>query len=311
MKRWSELSAIACCVFTLGALPNKANANERGSLRVDGRHRTYELHVPPGLDAHSAIPLVLALHGRLGNGHGMAALTHFDAVADAHHFFVVYPDGLHRGWADGRGATDSDKEGVDDVKFLTDLIRELSNQYAIDPARIYVTGISNGGFMAQRMACDKPDMFGAAVSVAATMGENTAKACHPEFPISIMMIQGTKDPLVPIGGGALGRNGSRGKILSVEATAQKWVALDKCGVAGNATTLPEKTDDGTLIRRVVYSGCTAGAEIVVYTIDGGGHTWPGGKQYLPAMVIGKTSRNMDASEAIWEFFEKHVADVVE
>src|SRR5215472_12367126 len=127
-------------------------ADKEMKLAVDGRHRTYTYHIPRGYDGTQAVPLVLALHGRLGQGSGEERLSHFDKVSDGHGFIVVYPDGLHRSWADGRGGTPSDRKGVDDVKFLSNVIDNMEARYKVDPSRIYVTGMSNGGFMSGRLA---------------------------------------------------------------------------------------------------------------------------------------------------------------
>jgi len=294
-----------CVLLGILACTPSANAGSRNSITVDGRPRTYEIHVPVSYKSDQPVPLVLVLHGRLGNGKGTLALTHFDKVADAHNFIAVFPDGLHRGWADGRGATDSDKQGVSDIHFLRELIRKVSTGYRVDRSRIYVTGISNGGFMSQHVACEMSDQIAAVGIVAATMGEHTADGCHPASPVSVMFFQGTKDSLVPIGGGTLGRGGSRGAVLSLDAAAEKWVTLNGCKPAAPSSALPDKAGDGTIVRSQKFSGCNADTEVIVYTIEDGGHTWPGGKQYLPEMMVGKTTRNIDASEALWDFFSRH------
>src|SRR6185436_20133685 len=112
-------------------------------------------------------------------------------------------------------------------------------------------------------------------------------------------------PLVPIQGGPMGRNGSRGTILSLQATAEKWVRLNGCDSTPQSLALPDKAGDGTIVRKQTYSPCKENSEVVIYTIEGGGHTWPGGKQYLSEMFVGKTTHNVDASETLWEFFSRH------
>jgi polyhydroxybutyrate depolymerase len=302
---------IASCVALVAALllvlslVAGSDGNLKGSLTVDGHERTYEFHVPATYKTEQSVPLVLILHGRLGDGRGTASLTHFDKVSDAHGFLAVYPDGLHRSWADGRKVTDSDKEGIDDVKFLSELIHKLSSAQRIDDSRIYVAGISNGGFMTQRVACELSDQIAAVGVVAATMSEQIAASCHPTKPVSVLMMQGSLDTFVPIQGGAMGRNGSRGQILSLRATAEKWVNLDGCNSTPERSTLPDNARDGTTVQRESFSGCKERTEVVAYTVEGGGHTWPGGKQYLPAAIIGKTTRNLDGSETLWEFFARH------
>jgi polyhydroxybutyrate depolymerase len=137
------------------------------------------------------------------------------------------------------------------------------------------------------------------------MSEQIAASCHPNKPVSVVMMQGSLDTFVPIQGGAMGPNGSRGQILSLRATAEKWAGFDGCNSAPERSTLPDIARDGTTVQRESFSGCKEQAEVVAYTVEGGGHTWPGGKQYLPAAIIGKTTRNMDASEILWEFFARH------
>jgi polyhydroxybutyrate depolymerase len=292
-------------LFIALLIVRRSFGNAPGSITVDGHNRTYELHVPASYKGEQAVPLVVVLHGRTRTGHITAGLTQFDAVADAHGFLVVYPDGLDNSWADGRGVTPSDTDGIDDVKFLSELIRKLARNYKIDPSRVFVTGYSNGGFMSLRVACELSGQVAAVGVVAATMGEITSSHCHPERPVSVMLIQGTKDPLVPFQGGPMGANGSHGMILSLQKTAEKWVGLDACDSKPESSAIADKAADGTNIRRDIFSGCKEGAEVIAYTVEGGGHTWPGGKPYLPESVIGKTSGNMDASEVLWEFFSKH------
>ncbi|TMA54740.1 MAG: hypothetical protein E6J75_13420 [Deltaproteobacteria bacterium] len=120
-----------------------------------GRARSYHLHVPESVRPDVAHPLVLVLHGGGGNGFGMSRLSHFNRVADERGFIAVYPDGVDAFWADGRGVTDADDHGVDDVGFLMALLDALAGRHGIDPARVFVAGISNGGFMAQRLACGR------------------------------------------------------------------------------------------------------------------------------------------------------------
>ena len=137
----------------------------------------------------TAMPLLLVLHGSGGTGVGTITLTHMNDLADKENFIAVYPDGLNKGWADGRGASDSDQQGVDDVAFLGQLITTLQAQYAINPHRIYVAGMSNGGFMTQRLGCELANKIAAIVPVVATLSTNQAATCAPSRPAA--------DPLRP------------------------------------------------------------------------------------------------------------------
>ena len=284
----------------------RANGRDASaSISVGGHNRIYRLHVPPSYDGSKAVPLVLALHGRLGTGEGQERLGHLDKVSDEQDFIVVYPDGLDRSWADGRGATPSDKNNVDDVKFLSELINKLASEYKIDAGRVYAAGMSNGGFMSARLACSLADKIAAVGIVAASLSTNTAETCKPAIPVSVLIMQGTQDPLVPFQGGALGKNGDRGEVLSHAATVEKFAVLNRCSGTPQKKQITDDANDGTSIQILDYTGCAAGSEVRGYTIEGGGHAWPGGMQYLPAAMIGKTSHNLDASETIWEFFAAH------
>ena len=274
------------------------------SLATGGLTRTYTLHVPTTYEPQHPEPLLLALHGRYGDGKGMATLTHLNQVADQYGFIVVYPDGYQRSWADGRGASNADKAGVDDVAFLAALLAALSASYTIDAQRIYVTGISNGGFMAQRLGCDFAAKIAAIAVDAATLPDNLAARCAPAHPLAVLFFNGTADPLVPYAGGVV--SGDRGTVLSASQTAATWARLAGCASTATAatTTVPTSVNDGTSVSYVTYTGCSREAEAQFYTITNGGHTWPGGLQYLPASLVGKTTRNLDASQTLWAFVSR-------
>jgi polyhydroxybutyrate depolymerase len=288
-----------------GYLVRARSDDKRGKIRVDERERTYSLHVPGHYDGTEAVPLLIALHGRLGIGSGEERLAHLDKVSDEHGFLVVYPDGLDRSWADGRGGTPAERSGVNDVKYLSALMGALESEYKVDRARIYVTGMSSGGFMSGRLACELSERIAAVAIVGASLGESVSVNCKPVKPLSVVIIQGTADPLVPLDGGTIERSGVGGLILSHEAAIQKFVAVDHCTNAPQKDHIPDKAGDGTSIDVTTYGPCAEGSEVQGYVVNGGGHTWPGGRQYLPAMFIGKTTQNLDASEVIWDFLSRH------
>lgn len=288
-----------------GYLVRARSDDKPGKIRVDERERTYSLHVPGHYDGTEAVPLLIALHGRLGTGSGEERLAHLDKVSDEHGFLVVYPDGLDRSWADGRGGTPAERSGVNDVKFLSALMGALESDYKVDRARIYVAGMSNGGFMSGRLACELSERIAAVAIVGASLGEGVSVNCKPVKPLSVVIIQGTADPVVPLDGGTIERSGAGGLILSHEAAVQKFVAVDHCTNAPQKEHIPDKAGDGTSIDVTTYGLCAEGSEVQGYVVNGGGHTWPGGRQYLPAMFIGKTTQNLDGSEVIWEFLSRH------
>jgi polyhydroxybutyrate depolymerase len=272
-----------------------------GSITSGGLTRTYRLHVP-AITSSKPLPLVIALNGRGGTGQQLSGLTRFDALADKAGFIVVYPDGYQKSWADGRGGTPADQAGVDDVAFISSLIDALSGRFKIDPARVYAFGISNGGHMSLRLACERSGRIVAVGVVAATMGEKLAQGCQPKFPVSVLLIHGTTDPLSPYTGGDEG--GDRGVVLSAEAAVNKWAGWNACNPKPTVTALPDIANDGTRVNQWVYNACSSGSEVAFYQIEGGGHTWPNGPQYLPERIIGKVSRDLDASAVIWTFLSR-------
>lgn len=277
---------------------------ETGSLRAGGRDRTYLLHLPPARP-RAVLPLIVALHGAGGDGRGMERLSGLSRLADREGFAVAYPDGLWRQWNDGRSGIHLTH--ADDVGFLRALIGHLTGEAGMDPQRVYVTGISNGGMMSQRLACDAADKIAAIASIAATLPEAIQPDCKPQRPVSVLLMHGTNDPLVPYLGGAVAGPGgrpSRGRVLSLDATARFWAAADGCAGGPEVASLPDRADDGTTVRVARYQPCRHGAAVAAYTIEGGGHTWPCGFQYLPVFLIGKTSRDLDAGETMWEFFRR-------
>jgi polyhydroxybutyrate depolymerase len=303
MKRF--LSA----VFVTGLIGCALNPSESqstpqtvtGSITSGGLTRTYRLHVP-AITPSKAVSLVISLNGRGGTGQQLSGLTKFDALADKAGVVIVYPDGYEKSWADGRGGTPADKAGVDDVALISSLIDALSGQFKIDPTRVYAFGISNGGHMALRLACELPSRIVAVGVVAATMGEKLAQRCQPTAAVSVLLMHGTSDPLSPYNGGDEG--GDRGVVLSAEAAVTKWASWNACKSKPTITPLPDMTNDGTRVNRWVYSACSSGSEVAFYQIEGGGHTWPSGPQYLPERIIGKVSRDLDASAVIWGFFSR-------
>ena len=280
-----------------------AQADFTTNIVVGTNSRTYHVHLPPGYNATNSLPLVLAFHGGTGQGSGMNTLTGLSRVADRENMIVVYPEGIDRHWNDGR---DTLKGMGDDVAFVRALLDRLAADYHIDRKRVYATGISNGGFFTQRLACELPDRFAAIAAVAATLPEGYD--CHPAHPISVMMIHGTDDPFVPFNGGELkghgnGMTGYGGRALSVSNAASFWIKHNEAKPIRSMDLPDADPKDGTTVNESVYSGTNA--EVIVYVIKNGGHTWPGGMQYAPESLIGKTCRDFNASEAIIEFFKRH------
>lgn len=277
-----------------GAVPPQGG--QRRELIHQDRVRTYYLYTPSTFDFSRPLPLVIALHGGGGTGERFANTTAYDAVAEAEEFIVVYPDGVNERWNDGRNNADA---SVDDVSFIAALIQELSGIRSIDLEQVYVTGISNGGFMTGRLACDQPDLFAGYAIVAASLPEGIEDTCEVQNPGSVMVIHGTEDQLIPYWGG---EDPGGNAILSVPQAAQYWAQANGCGSWGRNRWLPNEVNfDGTVVTETTYPRC-ATDPVQLLTIWGGGHTWPGGLDQ-PRWLVGVTSQEVDASQVIWDFFQ--------
>lgn len=263
-----------------------------GELFNQGRIRTYYLHTPKSYQPDHPLPLVLAFHEYSGNGKKMAANTGLSNLAEQKGFIVVYPDAVNKRW----DIAGKNQTGVDDVPFVAALIEHLTKIRAIDRHRIYAAGLSNGGFFVQRLACEMPRQFAAFASVAASLPVQFKPSCKPQTPVSILMINGTADTVVPLAGGAppkirIGKNLS---ILPVPEVIDFWRQHDACASGAEVKQLP-----GSRVEISHYPSCQNGSEVTFVALKGGKHIWPGGGY--------GQSQFLDASTAIWDFFQRHTS----
>lgn len=288
---------------------------QKSSVMHDNLKRTFKIFTPSSYNKLSQTPLVIVLHGRGGNGESMILVTRkgFNKLAESDSFIVVYPDGIEQNWNDGRQDQESNdrahRENIDDVGFISGLIDLMIRDYNADPGRIYITGISNGAIMSYRLACELSKKITAIAPVDGNIPYMLLNGCSPSDPVSVLAINNMNDPLVPYEGGNIYGHFhlvNLGKVLSVEESVAFWVRRNLCLPIPVVTDEPDRDpDDGTRVQRKYYKNETDGTEVILYAIDGGGHTWPGGFQYLPQWLIGKTSRDINANEIIWSFFKRH------
>jgi polyhydroxybutyrate depolymerase len=274
-------------------------------LTVDGRDRVYHWYGPKELVRGELAPLVLVFHGGGGDGLGVAKLTRFAELAERERFFVAFPDGWAKNWNDGREASRirAQRDGINDIAFVSALIDTLTREHPVDTSRIFATGISNGAIFSHYLAGHLADRIAAIAPVVGGMADPYHLRFAPSAPVSVLVIQGTDDPLVPYYGGNIMRN--RGRIVSTDDTLQLWHEHNRCSTQPVNGTLPDlQPEDGCQIEWKRWTGCAAGTEVKLLRAVGGGHTWPGGKPYLPAMIVGKVCRDFDATEVIWDFFKQ-------
>lgn len=281
-------------------------ADEDLTLQVNGTTRRYLLHVPAGLEAGGPHPAVLVLHGGGGRGKAVETIGRYTGMsdkADEAGFVAVYPAALVENWNDGRNApgVPEQADNVDDVGFIRALVDAMVADRHVDPRRVYATGISNGGFMSHRLGCELADRIVAIAPVAAGMAEPLSPNCHPTRPVPVLYFHGTQDGYVPFGGGNVvvpGTRQNRGPALSSNATRARWAVVNGCSPDVDRRTRNDRRD-GTSVQWVEHRGCPAGVQVVQVVVESGGHTWPGAR-WLP--LLGRVTREVDAADAIWDFF---------
>lgn len=294
------------CAALLQEAPLGAGDHVR-ELAVDGRARSYRVHVPESYNPATPTPVVLAFHGSTMNARMMASLSRLDEKADEAGFIAVYPNGtgVHKQFlvfTAGEDRAPAAPEGrPDDVKFTARLLDDLARCVNVDPRRVYATGLSNGGMLCYRLACELPGRFAAIAPVAGTLAVDVPAAARP---IPIMHFHGTGDEIVPFGGPD-DRVPETVHFLSVHDTLRRWAAANGCAADAVTIEVPDRVDDGTTVKRTTWEAGPAGAEIVLYTIENGGHTWPGNESAVLKKLLGRTTREISANDLMWEFFARH------
>lgn len=302
--------SIAFFLQSCGSISNQ-EINDDGTtftMDWDGYERLYLVHFPPKEKMTKALPVLFHIHGGGGTAKTTPSLTlgRFNDLADKEGFIVVYPEGVDKNWNDGRKLEGEQawEEDIDDVGFIVAIVEQLKKDYSIDSDKVFTSGMSNGGFMSSRLICDRSDIFSGAAIVTATLSTDYLPKCNPTNPVAVMIMNGTEDKLVPYDGGEIKVfKKRRGVIVSTNDYVDFWKNKNACTEKIPTVTLPDVYDDGTIVSIDTYENCQQGGALVLYKIEGGGHSWPGGKQYLGEWLIGKTSNEINACDEIWNFFK--------
>jgi polyhydroxybutyrate depolymerase len=276
----------------------------RRTLKHGGAERFYEVHVPPQYREGTPTPVVLVWHGGGGFPEAVATQSHMNEVSDRHGFLVAYPagSGVFKSrlltFNAGSCCGYAQNKGIDDVGFAAALIDDLARAYSVDQKRVYSTGISNGAMMSYRLACELPERIAAIGPVSGVLGVEGKGAGRP---VSVIHFHGTDDENSPYQGGKGRHSFSRVDFRPVSDVVRFWVERNGC--PANARGKASRGD----AEMTSWGPCKGGTDVVLWTLKGGGHAWPGGDwaSKLEGRIVGPVNRDISASELMWEFFEKH------
>jgi polyhydroxybutyrate depolymerase len=294
-------------------VPPLSASVQRGSLQVGELQRSYAFYVPAKLAPHP--PLVLALHGSMGNARRMrrASAYRFEQLADENGFIVVYPEGYEGHWNDCRkkGPYAAKRLGIDDVGFMRALVAQFRSAYGVDSARVFAVGLSNGGHLSYRLALEASELVRAVAAVAANLPTDENFDCTPAGgSASVLILNGTKDPINPFAGGRVTMFGfgDRGSVRSAHESAAYFARRNGIAGAPVVERIPQKGSAPTSAERAQWRSAD-GAEVVLYTIHGGGHTLPQPSAHSPR-ILGRTHTQLDGPAEIWRFFARrtHLRD---
>jgi polyhydroxybutyrate depolymerase len=254
------------------------------SFMYEGVWRNYRIFLPSGFNASLQYPLVFNFHGLTSNAQQQELYTEFNNVADTAGVVVCHPNGINNSWNLAPGFPN-------DIGFVDTMITAFHNQYNINLNRVYATGLSNGGFLSNLLACQLANRFAAIAPVAGTLGITQPLTCNPPRHVPVLYIHGTADPVVDYNGGP--------SFCSALALTNLWSASNLCQ-SQDTFALPNiSTTDGCSVERITWHDCDSNKQVVHYRILGGGHTWPGA-----TFPIGVTNQDFNASATIWEFFNQ-------
>jgi polyhydroxybutyrate depolymerase len=289
--------------------PGKTSAR---SVQSGGHARCYLLHVPAGYHSENPIPVVITLHGFAANGSQIRRISQWDKLADRENFITIYPDGSYIPLRWNSDVT-ANASNFDDVQLIRDILAQAAKLMSVDRNHIYINGFSNGGGMSMIIACQAADII-AAIGLVEPGGfsKETVDSCSPSRPVAVIEFMGTGDrgPLIgdrsqdylphsqtsPLIGSLMNISSAEITEASPEYRTAQWAKLNHCALT------PETIPATGKVPGMHYAGCQSNADVILYTVDGMGHQWPGGELQD---LLGNNSADIDATVTMWQFFKMH------
>lgn len=298
-------------VMADGEVSGPGTYKRKMDVRVGLTRRSYYVHVPRSYNGETPMPVVIALHGAFSKAKTLQRRTGFNTLADQEGFIVIYPQGIGlmgmlRHWNSGHCCGKALKDEIDDVGFVMSVVDDVASRLHIDRTRLYVTGFSNGGMLAHRIAAERAASIAAAAPVSATIGGRPAgdepewTIPAPAVPVPILMMHGTADEHVPYEGGQGPKSPGKPIPLSVSRSVEFWVKQNGCQPDPSS-----ESERGGRVLRQDWKGCRSDAAVVLYTLKGWDHRWPGPLDLDQPEADDEALRGFDAARIIWDFFKRY------
>lgn len=296
-------TGIVLCFFNLNGYAQGTDLEKK--ITIDHVEREYLLHLPPGYSSTSKCPVIFALHGGGGNYENTPSLYNLNAEADKHHFIVVYPNAINKSWCmKGVGSMVKETDDINDVKFIATLMDTLVRYHQADSSSFFCTGLSRGGIFSLFLASKLSGRFKGIAPVCTSIPLSIADD-FTFYPTSVLLINGTEDPLIPFDGGhgeiSRSKRNEDNHFISTHELVQKIKTLNTCPELSLAHPMPnEEKGDKCKATKTTYQ--CSGTRFTFIKVQNGGHTWPGGSQYLSKSIIGNVCYDFKAEEEILNFF---------
>jgi len=296
------ISVFILIAFQLTACRKYAHIKKEtvySEFKHQGFDRSYLVHTPLNYDSTKSYPLIFVLHGITSRAKAIAGFSRFNEMADKKEFIVCYPQGYKRSWGIPVEVGPAPKAGINDLTFFDRLIDTLCINYAIDSARIFSCGISNGGFMSATLACNMPEQIAGIALVCSNMFAPPDEYYPADKPMPVLMIAGRDDPILPYNGGPFGESY---RFLGFESTVDYWCEKNSYPNLVDTVIIDNDTRDKTYVVRRYNADSDNPNKVEIYDIEGGGHAWPGRGKDWKTFIFGKISNEIDATEIIADFF---------